>query len=169
MKVSEVIYRRKVLAVTFKSSYTLICFIGIIGILLLSILVSLCLGRYDVTPMEILKEFFTSEDHPFISTIIFNIRLPRIIIALLAGGVLTISGCTYQAVFRNPMVSPDILGVPSGADCGAAIPSSMSMSSYGIQIMSFLCGLIAGGLPSAIRRVRTRAKVLVRMRSVAGC
>ena len=115
MKVSEVLSRRKVLAVTFKSSCTLICFIGIIGILLLSILVSLCLGRYDVTPMEILKQFFTREDHPFISTIIFNIRLPRIIIALLAGGVLTISGCTYQAVFRNPMVSPAILGVSSGA------------------------------------------------------
>ena len=168
MKVSEVIYRRKVLAVTFKSSYTLICFIGIIGILLLSILVSLCLGRYDVTPMEILKEFFTSEDHPFISTIIFNIRLPRIIIALLAGGVLTISGCTYQAVFRNPMVSPDILGVSSGAACGAAIAIIMSMSSFGIQIMSFLFGLLAVGLTFAISRVLKRANDQVLMLILAG-
>ena len=168
MKVSEVIYRRKVLAVTFKSSYTLICFIGIIGILLLSILVSLCLGRYDVTTMEILKEFFTSEDHPFISKIICKSRLPRRIIALLAGGGLTISGCTYQAVFRNPMVSPDILGVSSGAACGAAIAIIMSMSSFGIQIMSFLFGLLAVGLTFAISRVLKRANDQVLMLILAG-
>ncbi len=168
MKVIDVIYKRKVLSQTFKSSYTVICYIGIISILVLSVIFSLCIGRYNVTPSEIMKEIFTTYESPFISTILFNIRMPRIIMALLAGGVLTISGCAYQAVFRNPMVSPDILGVSSGAACGAAIAILMSMSSFGIQIMSFVFGLVAVTATFLISRVLKRVNDQVLMLILAG-
>ena len=168
MKVMDLIYKRKVISQTLSGSYVLICYIGIIGILLLSIIFSLCLGRYNVTPSEIISTLFSGEESPFISTILFNIRLPRIMMAILAGGVLTLSGCSYQAVFRNPMVSPDILGVSSGAACGAAIAILMSMSSLGIQLMSFLFGLLAVSATFLVSRVLKRVNDQILMLILAG-
>lgn len=60
------------------------------------------------------------------SSIVLNIRLPRVIAALLIGSALAISGASYQGLFRNPMVSPDILGASAGASFGAAIALLLS-------------------------------------------
>jgi iron complex transport system permease protein len=53
-------------------------------------------------------------------SIIFNVRLPRILASVMIGAMLSLSGAVYQSVFRNPLVSPDLLGVSSGAAVGAA-------------------------------------------------
>ena len=57
---------------------------------------------------------------PTMDSIVFNVRLPRIIASVMIGAMLSLSGTVYQSVFRNPLVSPDLLGVSSGAAVGAA-------------------------------------------------
>jgi iron complex transport system permease protein len=113
-------------------------------ILLLLGIVSLTFGRYPVSLSEILNCLFThnavSDNIPIV---LYNVRMPRIGGAMLVGGALAISGASYQGMFRNPMVSPDILGVTSGAGLGAAIGILMSLSLPGIQMMAFVFGLLA--------------------------
>lgn len=81
-----------------------------------------------------------------IETVIFKIRFPRIMAALLVGGSLSVAGVVYQGIFKNPLVSPDILSVSSGAAFGASLGIFLSYSKTKIQIMSFVFGLFAVGL-----------------------
>ena len=107
-------------------------------------LLSLCIGRYPVSGLDLLYYFFTSRDYDAnLPVVLYNIRLPRIIGAVAVGGALSISGAAYQGMFRNPMVSPDILGVTSGAGFGAALAILLSLPIAGIQVLSFLGGITA--------------------------
>lgn len=101
------------------------------GLLIAAVFVSLFLGRYDIRDGE-------SE---VITRVIVNIRLPRIVMAVIVGGCLSVAGCSYQTVFHNPMASPDILGASSGACFGAALGILMNMPYFGVFVLSFLFGL----------------------------
>lgn len=81
-----------------------------------------------------------------VETVLFNVRIPRIICALMVGGALASSGAAYQGLFKNPMVSPDILGAASGAGFGAAVAIMLDMNTVEIELVSFLFGLIAVGI-----------------------
>lgn len=78
-----------------------------------------------------------------IDTVIFEVRFPRILMAIMAGGALSLSGASYQTLFKNPMVSPDVLGISAGAGFGAALAMVMSSSWLEIQIFAFIFGIIA--------------------------
>lgn len=110
------------------------------------------IGRYLISIKLILKVLLSKiinirSDWPeTIETIIFKIRFPRIIAALLVGGSLSVSGAVYQGIFKNPLVSPDILSVSSGAAFGASLAIFLSYSNFGVQVTSFIFGLIAIGL-----------------------
>jgi iron complex transport system permease protein len=110
---------------------------------------SLFIGRYEVEPGNVLKILFSPiipMEHTWSSaeeTIIFQVRLPRIIAAVLVGASLSMAGAAYQGLFKNPLVSPDILGVSSGAGFGAACAILLSLSTYFIQISAFLGGITA--------------------------
>jgi iron complex transport system permease protein len=107
-------------------------------------ILSLSFGRYPVSITEILNCLFTKNPvNENVSTVIYNVRMPRIGGAIVVGGALAISGASYQGLFRNPMVSPDILGVTSGAGFGAALGILMSFPMAGIQGMAFIFGLLA--------------------------
>ena len=118
-------------------------------VLLALTFISMFLGRYPISPeqiAEILKaKLLYSEQAVFdpVSTVFMDIRLPRIIAALLIGAALSISGAVYQGIFKNPMVSPDILGASAGAGFGAALAILFSWGMQGIHIVSFVCGLLA--------------------------
>jgi iron complex transport system permease protein len=121
-------------------------------LLIVVFLLSFAIGRYPVSIGLLLKVFF-SKIFPIaktwpetIDTIVFQIRLPRIIGAILVGSSLSVSGAVYQGMFKNPLVSPDILGVSSGAAFGAALAIFLSFNIVGIQISSFLFGLIGVSL-----------------------
>lgn len=73
--------------------------------------------------------------------ILWHIRLPRILTAVFVGAALSVAGATYQGMFRNPLVSPDILGVTAGAGLGAVIAIYYDMPLLAIQVMAFGCGL----------------------------
>jgi iron complex transport system permease protein len=88
--------------------------------------------------------FIQNYDKELIEAVVVNTRLPRVILALLIGASLTASGTTLQALFRNPLVSPDILGLSSGAAFGAAL--AYVIPSLPVQAMAFFFGLIAAGI-----------------------
>ncbi|WP_088186830.1 iron ABC transporter permease [Desulfosporosinus sp. FKA] len=112
-------------------------------------LLSFPLGRYSISPGDlimILAAKVIPIHHTWPTTmdiVVYNVRLPRILAAMLVGAALSTSGAAYQGMFKNPLVSPDILGASAGAGFGAALGIYFSFSYLGIQLMSFACGLIA--------------------------
>ncbi|MCI5132892.1 MAG: iron ABC transporter permease, partial [Candidatus Electrothrix sp. EH2] len=94
-----------------------------------------------------------------VADIILTVRLPRICLAFLAGGSLTLSGAAMQAMVRNPLVSPDILGVSAGAAFGAAL--SLATSWLPLQPAAFCFGLLAAALSCLLAFDRHRRLSLV--------
>ncbi|WP_420794994.1 FecCD family ABC transporter permease [Pseudodesulfovibrio mercurii] len=133
-------------------------------------LASFCLGQYDISIGQVVKIFASKllpvrQDWPqAMETVVFKVRLPRILGASLVGAALAMAGTAYQGMFKNPLVSPDILGASSGAGLGAALAISLSLSVYGVQILSFVLGLVAVSLAYAVSlkvpRDRTLALIL---------
>lgn len=112
------------------------------------IVLSLLHGRYNISLQETWMAFaalFSEEpmESSRTSIIIFSIRLPRIIAAFVVGGTLAVTGATYQGMFRNPMVSPSILGVSAGAAFGAALAILLGLGAILQQGLSFAFGLLA--------------------------
>ena len=120
--------------------------------LILLFFISFLVGRYPVSPNEVImalvsKLFFINSTLPAtVNTIIFDIRLPRILAAMMIGASLSIAGAAFQGLFQNPLVSPDKLGVSAGAGFGAALAILFSASVFMIQFSAFFWGLIAVGL-----------------------
>lgn len=126
--------------------------IVLIIILLLVFIFSLVIGKYSIAPKELLNAILyktfaigTPISAPM-DAVIFNVRLPRIFAAIIIGAALSVSGASYQGMFKNPMVSPDILGASAGAAFGAALGILLSLSIVSIQILSFIFGLVAVGI-----------------------
>ncbi len=118
----------------------LVCIAVLAGLSLLS----LGIGRYPVSPSAIVSWLLTgSSADGNLPVVLLGIRLPRLIAAIAAGGALSLSGVAYQGLFRNPMVSPDILGVSSGSGFGAALAILLSLPVAAVQAMSFAGGITA--------------------------
>lgn len=129
--------------------------------------ISMLVGQYGVSLTETIKTIFGVSDNPqsqMISSILLNIRLPRTVSAILIGGALAIAGITYQCVFRNMLVSQDVLGVSTGACVGAAIAIILNLSTYYIQGLSFVTGILSVGivfvLAKSIKAEKTLSLVL---------
>ena len=86
------------------------------------------------------------------SAVVLNVRLPRILAASLIGAALSVAGVSYQGMFRNPMVSPDLLGASTGAGFGAALALFLSLSYFGVTLSAFCFGLAAVLLSYLISR-----------------
>ena len=89
---------------------------------------------------------------------IWVVRMPRIVAAVLVGGALAAAGAAYQALFRNPMVSPDLLGASGGAGVGAALGILLSWSSAAVQLSAFALGLGAVLVTYAVGTVVGRGR-----------
>ena len=117
--------------------------IPFIILLFIALILSFVIGRYSLSPIIVLKGLLGFNVSNQAKTIIFNLRLPRIVIAVLLGSGLALSGLVYQGLFQNPMVSPDLLGSTSGAGFGAALAILLGFSYLQITLVSFLFGIIA--------------------------
>ena len=123
--------------------------------LIVLFLVLICVGRYPISPFrafEIIGRSFigkTDGMDVYESSVILSIRLPRILMGILVGAGLSVSGAIYQAVFGNPLVSPDILGVSSGAGFGAAL------------VIALGCGLLAVVIVLNLSRIKRRSELFV--------
>jgi iron complex transport system permease protein len=97
-----------------------------------------------------------------IDTVLFEVRLPRVLAAVLVGAAIAAAGAAYQTLFRNPLVSPDILGVSTGAGLGAVIGIFLSLPVAGIQLAAFIMGLATVALVYLIATlVHGREPILV--------
>ena len=95
--------------------------------------------------------------------ILWTIRMPRILLALLVGAGLSVSGCAFQSLFANPLTTPDTLGVASGASFGAALALLMGWHLRGVQALALVCGIGAVALTwlSVAGRDRTNSTVIL--------
>ncbi|MEF9946437.1 MAG: iron ABC transporter permease [Lachnospiraceae bacterium] len=121
----------------------------LVVLFVLTILISLSLGRYWIHPVTIVKVVL-SKILPIpvtwetqVETVLFQVRFPRILLGILVGSGLSLAGATYQGIFQNPMVSPDILGASWGAGFGAALGLFASFSYVGVSLSAFAFGLLA--------------------------
>ncbi len=126
-----------------------------------TIVLALSCGRIYYSPIIIFQTLLHPQSNPAAANIIFNLRLPRIIGALLIGAGLAMAGCSFQSVFHNPLVSPDILGVSYGSAAGAA---SAILLGYGIgltQLFAFVGGIIAVSLTLLIAQILHQRGTLI--------
>ena len=107
--------------------------------------VALCVGKYSVRPVEGLMVVFgkTEGISAMTVSVIKGLRLPRVLASIVVGAALSVSGAVYQAVFRNPLVSPDYLGVTGGASIGAATAILLGIGSVYISLFAFAGGVAA--------------------------
>jgi len=141
-----------------KKNLVILCLLGLV---ILTASITLTLGTYSIsikTAWTVIISHLTMDDISLIpklqNTIIWDIRLPRVILAVLVGGALAISGAVYQSVFRNPLVEPYILGVSSGAAFGAALGIVFHSIFFSIQLFAFLFAVIAVVCSYSMARVR---------------
>ena len=122
---------------------------------------SFMLGRYPIEPWTLIRVLASrvipvTPDWPSqVETVLFNVRLPRVLMAALIGAGLSAAGAAYQGIFKNPMVSPDVLGASSGAGFGAALGLFLSFSYQGVSFLAFVLGLSAVG---AVCLISSRVK-----------
>lgn len=127
-------------------------------LLVAAFLISFTVGRYSISLKQLMEIFYfkilgvtyTGINSDMVDTVIFKVRLPRIIAAILVGAALSVSGASFQGLFKNPMVSADILGASAGAGFGAAVALLLSFNTAGVQLLSFAFGLGAVALTYAI-------------------
>ena len=123
-------------------------------------LISIGVGRYQIdfiVQIKILLSQIVPMEQTWTNmeeTVVMNVRLPRILLAMLIGGGLSIAGAAFQGMFANPLVSPDILGVSAGAGFGASIGILLFGNSFTMQIMALVMGMLAIGFTFLIGGVK---------------
>ena len=119
-----------------------------------AVLAALAIGRFPIAPAQLPAILLGREEGPA-ALVFWNIRAPRIAAALLVGAALAAAGATFQAMFRNPLASPDLLGVSAGASLGAVLGIFLGLPVAAVQVLAFAGGLAAvalvGGVAAALR------------------
>lgn len=130
--------------------------------------ISLTLGRYDISAPDVVRVLLSplfpglAEGIPEIAQqLVLRIRVPRILAALLIGASFGATGTAFQAIFKNPLVDSNILGVTSGAGFGAAIAILLMASNWQIQLSAFVFGLAAVSLSFFGSRLYKSTPILV--------
>jgi iron complex transport system permease protein len=130
-------------------------------------LLVLPLGRHPAAPLDILRAMAgwlarrpLGPDEERLVFLILQIRLPRVLAAVLVGASLSVSGAVYQGMFQNHLVSPGILGVVGGASFGSALGIVVFGSWPATQALAFLGGLAGVALSLALARLYPRSPIL---------
>lgn len=132
-----------------KTFYAIGIDLALLALLLVCVIIALCAGKYPITPAESLSVIFgelfgTGGDYSDMTrNVVIGLRVPRIIASVLCGMMLAMSGVSYQSIFKNPLVSPDFLGVSNGACIGAAIAILMGLSGLTLSAFAFAGGILA--------------------------
>ena len=137
-------------------------------VLLFLMLACLCVGKYSIAPCECLKILFGKLLHVqptwdgMDENLLMGIRFPRTCATVIVGAALALSGAVYQGIFKNPLVSPDFLGVSAGACVGAAIAILLSLSSGLVQVFAFFGGILAVSLTVLIpKAMRSESNIML--------
>jgi len=128
--------------------------LGLTAALVITCVISLASGQYSLSPAEVVGILLQGVgiDSPWAPTttsdagVIFNIRLPRLVLGVLVGAALAVSGVLMQAIFGNPLADAGVVGVSSGAALGAAASLTFGLSTWGMwttPALAFVGGLVA--------------------------
>lgn len=139
-----------------------VCMItGCIATLFLA-LIALCLGQYTIALQDVIKVLTLQKvDLVNAETVIFNIRIPRILVSLIVGSGLATAGASFQALFSNPLATPDTLGCANGASFGAALGILLGLNALGIQISALIFGILAVVLVFVFTRYRHDNQIMM--------
>lgn len=136
------------------------------ALLLVSLAVSVCVGRYAV-PVDraiaiIVQSLLDPATMPeaIDARIVWLVRVPRVLLAAVCGAGLAISGAALQGVFRNPLVSPQVLGISQGAAFGGALAISLGLWGLPLLLMVFIFGLAALAMVGSIARIDGRTQIV---------
>ncbi|MBP6115347.1 MAG: iron chelate uptake ABC transporter family permease subunit, partial [Neisseriaceae bacterium] len=128
--------------------------------LLAAVLVAFGSGQFSISVAELWgygiaawQDTAATEAHATLDTVIMQVRLPRILAAVAVGAALAVAGAAYQGMFRNPLVSPDILGVSAGAGLGAVLGIFLGLPITAVQLLAFGGGLSAVAMVYAVSRL----------------
>ncbi|MBQ8681000.1 MAG: iron ABC transporter permease [Treponema sp.] len=139
----------------------------LVSFLMIPLVAIICLGigRYSLSPFQIISSFvdalFGGDGDVMAKTVIFKVRLPRILLALVAGAGLACSGTAFQGLFSNPLATPDTLGVASGASFGAVLAMMFHWNLIGIQALALCFGLISCFLTCQISRIKGKSSIIM--------
>jgi iron complex transport system permease protein len=134
---------------------------------LAALYVSLFVGRFTVPAADVASILASrlwpiARDWPAsVETIVLQIRLPRAILAMFVGAGLSVSGAAFQGMFRNPLVSPDILGVTAASGFGAALALLLSRGAFELELIAFLFGISGVGLTYLLARTYRSTPMLM--------
>lgn len=137
----------------------------LVALPLLAGFLALCLGRIFLSPKDVVQCVLSvlqgDPVAPMVQTVLFQIRLPRILTAWLVGAGLTAAGLAFQAIFANPLATPDILGVSSAASLGAVIGILLSWPSLGLQALALIAGLVAVSLTIRLATKASQTSIIM--------
>jgi iron complex transport system permease protein len=123
-----------------------------LGVLALGITAAFVMGRFPVSAADVLRVLAAhlantpTELPAAVDTVVWQVRAPRVVAAVLVGAALAVAGAAFQGLFRNPLVSPDILGASAGSALGAVLGIYFSLGMLGIQAAAFAGGMLAVAL-----------------------
>ena len=149
-----------------------VCFLTTSICLVVAFVVALIVGRYDISLGDFFKMAFSKGGYEIERSVVLNLRLPRTIIAALTGLALSVSGLLYQETFQNKLVSPDLLGVSSGAGVGAATAIVLGLSSVFVSLFAFLFGVLTVVMTLFVAKsFRNRSSMILTLSGiiVGGC
>lgn len=137
-------------------------FLWTAGLLIGSVVLALAaigMGRFSMSIPQTLATLFPGafpeiEVTQTMRNVIFNIRLPRVLLSLLAGAGLSVAGASFQGLFSNPLATPDTLGVATGASFGAALGILLGCNMFLTQVCALAMGMLAVAVVYAVSRVR---------------
>lgn len=130
-----------------KNRLTPILFAVITAAVITAAVVSVCVGKYTITTADIQAILKGEQVQAMTRKVFTTLRLPRTVMALIAGVGLGIAGSVYQIIFKNPLASPDIIGIAGGANLGAAV-AIVSVSTSGM--IAIAAGAFWGGLIAVV-------------------
>lgn len=153
---------------TSRKSHNIMLNIVLGAALVMAAVACLCVGKYSVSPAECvhiiagklfhLKASWGAMDEK----IVMDVRLPRVLATVIVGAALALAGAVYQGIFKNPLVSPEFLGVSSGACIGAAVAILFAFSATAVQISAFAGGLAAVLLTLMIPKIlRSNSNIML--------
>ena len=122
------------------------------GAVILLGLASCCLGRLHIAPSDLWTALWEPGASGQTAVVLWRIRIPRMLAAAAVGAALAAAGTVFQVLFRNPLVSPDVLGVSHGAGVGAALGLLWGLPAAGVQLLAFAGGLLAVWLVYRVAR-----------------
>ena len=146
----------------------IVTIVVLVALLVFLFFLSMCVGRYEISIGDVFR-FFAGQTIDDIShNVILKLRIPRTLVAVLIGCALSLSGAIYQSAFNNKLVSPDLLGVSSGASVGACFGILLGLSSAVIGLFAFLVGFCAVFLSLLIAKIfKNKSNVILILSGLA--